>query len=372
MTMQCDDRKITECDSFLSEFAVKAESLRIPLSGSLELTRRCNLDCVHCYLGRKAKRDLLKDEEMSTARICALIDEITEAGCLNLLITGGDPLLRDDFVEIYRHAKERGLLVTVFTNGTMITDQIVELFAELPPVEIEISIYGATSHTYEKITRVRGSYRRCFKGIERLLRKGLRVNLKTVLMTLNRDEFGSMEDIARNFNVRFRFDAAIMPCPNGDKSPLSLRVSPEEAVEKEFSNDEKVRKWLDYYKRFKDCRFPGRLYPCGAGVTVFHVDAFGRLQPCIMTDHMACAIGETGFGTVWAGLRSQMRTGRAGADLACVKCEKANLCGYCPAFFMLENGREDLRSAYLCTMGRLRLQYINDHIVKGDTGERGE
>ena len=79
---------------------------------------------------------------MNTARVLSVIDEITEAGCLSLLITGGEPLLRHDFSEIYRHAKKSGLLVTVFTNGTLITPAVIELFADLPPQIVEISLYG--------------------------------------------------------------------------------------------------------------------------------------------------------------------------------------------------------------------------------------
>ena len=150
--------------------------------------------------------------------------------------------MRDDFPEIYRHAKENGLLVTLFTNGTIVTEKIVELFCELPPVEVEISIYGATAEVYESITRVPGSYEKCMRGIRGLLDRGIRVNLKTILMTINRHEFSAMENMARELGVRFRFDAAISPCIDGDKTPLSLRVPPEEAIEKEMSDPAKVQR----------------------------------------------------------------------------------------------------------------------------------
>ena len=140
MIKECNVHEWLSTEKYLEEFSAKAERLRIPLSGSLELTNRCNLDCVHCYFGPQAKREVPGAVEMSTARILSLLDEITDAGCLNLLITGGDPLLRDDFPIIYKHAKEKGLLVSVFTNGTLITKRVLDLFADLPPREIEISL----------------------------------------------------------------------------------------------------------------------------------------------------------------------------------------------------------------------------------------
>ena len=366
MTMLCHQPKWPSTEEYLEEFVAKAERLHVPLAGSLELTHRCNLDCVHCYLGPRAERQAHQDREIGTARIHALIDEITEAGCLNLLITGGEPLLREDFPEIYRHAKENGLLVTLFTNGTTITGSILDLFCDLPPVEVEISIYGATAPTYESITRLPGSYEKCMWGIRSLLDRGLRVNLKTMLMTVNRHEFAAMENMARELGVRFRFDAAISPRIDGDNTPLSLRVPPEEAIEKEMSDPGKVQNWKKFFKRFKDRTLGPELYGCGAGLTAFHIDPFGRLLPCMMALDMGYDTSGVGFKTVWDNIMPRIRDKKAGADFACRGCVKINMCGYCPGFFRLENGIEDVRSEYLCKMGSLRFQYIQDHAVKGD------
>ena len=300
---------------------------------------------------------------MGAARILSLIDEMTEAGCMNLLITGGEPLLREDFPEIYRHAKENGLLVTLFTNGTIVTEKIVELLCELPPVEVEITIYGSTAEVYENITRVPGSYEKCIRGIRSLLERGIRVNLKTILMTMNSHEFLAMENMAKEFGVRFRFDAAISPCIDGDNTPLSLRVTPEEAIEKEMSDSAKVQDWKKFLERFKDRMLGSDLYGCSAGLTAFHIDPFGCLFPCMMALDMGHDTAGVGFKTVWDNIMPRIRDKKAGADFACSECVKINICGYCPGFFRLENGREDVRSEYICQMGSLRFQYINDHVI---------
>jgi radical SAM protein with 4Fe4S-binding SPASM domain len=363
--MECSEQKWLSTDKYLEQFITMARQRRIPLGGSIELTYRCNLNCVHCYLGPQTERHKRSTEEMNTRKVFDIIDEITDAGCLYLLLTGGEPLLRNDFSEIYHHAKKRGLLVTVFSNGTLITNKIAELFRDLPPHEVEISLYGATAPTYEKITGVQGSYEKCMRGIKLLLDSGIKVNLKTILMTLNSYELFEMENIAKGFGCRFRFDAAISSCMGGDKTPLSLRVPPEEAIDKEFSNHERLERWEKFFEESKSHTLTDDLYGCGAGVTSFNVDPAGNLQPCIMVLDICYNLSETGFIAAWKDLTSRIKDKKAGSDFPCRGCEKINLCGYCPAFFRLENGAEDMLSEYICRMGDLRYQRIRDHHLEG-------
>jgi len=221
--IDCARTTILNDEGYLERLNRQIEQERIPLSGSIELTHRCNLRCIHCYLGPPSAVQSIRQRELTTQQIMLLLDEITEAGCLFLLITGGEPLLRKDFPTIYTHAKQNGLIPTVFTNGTLIKDSLMDLFGELPPYSVEVSLYGATASVYENITGVKGSYARCMKGIQKLLSNNIRMQLKTMLMILNSHELSAMEKMARNFGVKFRLDAALFGCLNGDKTPLSLR-----------------------------------------------------------------------------------------------------------------------------------------------------
>ena len=134
---------------------------RLPANGTIEVTRRCPLDCQHCY-NNLPMGDKTGSREFSYKALPP-IDEIVEAGCLWLLFTGGEIFARRDFLDIYTHAKRKGLIITLFTNGTLITPQIADYLIQWRPFNIEITLYGATRETYERLTGVAGSFDRCLR-----------------------------------------------------------------------------------------------------------------------------------------------------------------------------------------------------------------
>jgi len=92
---------------------------RVPLSCSIEVTRRCLLRCVHCYNNLPLGDQQALVNELTYEEHCRLLDEIAGAGCLWLLYTGGEIFARPDFLDIYTYAKQKGLLITLFTNGAL-------------------------------------------------------------------------------------------------------------------------------------------------------------------------------------------------------------------------------------------------------------
>ena len=125
----------------LGEFVTRLEPTkrRVPLQGILETTYRCNLNCVHCYVNLPAADPAARARELPLERLLRLVDEMADAGVLQVLLTGGEVLVRPDFEPLYRHCLKKGLLVTVFTNGTEVTERIAELFAAHRPHAIEIT-----------------------------------------------------------------------------------------------------------------------------------------------------------------------------------------------------------------------------------------
>ena len=147
----------------------KLEARRAPLSFELEVTARCNNDCRHCYINRPAGDREARARELSLPEIEAIAGEAASLGAVWCLITGGEALLREDFFEIYLALKRLGLLVSVFTNACLVTREHLALFTKYPPRDLEVTVYGVTPETYERVTRRPGSFAAFRRGLDLLL-----------------------------------------------------------------------------------------------------------------------------------------------------------------------------------------------------------
>jgi len=357
MSSICEQVSGRDNREFWAELNTRVNGGRIPFSGSLALTHKCNLDCIHCYAREKPAEK--KDRaELSTHQWQGILAELRDAGCLFLLLTGGEPLMRPDFAEIYSCAKRNGFLVTVFSNGILMDEPILDLFQHLPPRMVEFSLYGAGKETHDHITGFPGSFQLTLKKVDELLARGIPVGLKTVLMNLNLAERAAMQKIAADRNVRFRIDTAIFATLEGERTPLGLRVSPRQAVEAEFSDPERVRNWIDFYHRYRNFQNSDRLYICGAGIRTFHINPRGMLFPCLMVQDHGYSLLKGSFSTGWHMEIAQIKRETLPDDSPCRTCPSQMLCGYCPGFFQLENGDARVPSPYLCEIGKLRHERI--------------
>jgi radical SAM protein with 4Fe4S-binding SPASM domain len=372
-------------EEFFAEFTRRAVRQRVPLDASIELTHRCNLRCVHCYLGDQKEIRRHRRDELSTDAIKVLLDELAAAGTLNLTFTGGDPMVRKDFCTLYEYAVRKGFLITVFCDGALITPAVREVFARYRPRKVEVSVYGATRETYERITQVAGSHARCMDGIAWLAEAGIAFTLKTVLMQHNRHELQLLREVANGYGVPFYFDTAIFAClPHGDNAarandilkpteindipvqmtsataagmttgsgtllaPLEQRLDPERAAQAHLSDPRQVEEMADLYLRTRDLPADARLYRCSAAQSTVHVDPYGNLQPCTISTNGGHNIRDGGFAKGWHGPLAEVRKMKARAGSSCQSCDKQVLCAGCPAFFAAESGDSSKKSDYVC------------------------
>jgi radical SAM protein with 4Fe4S-binding SPASM domain len=334
----------------------KVAGQRIPISGSLELTFRCNLRCVHCYAAH-GHHGIPGKQELTYKEICGILDQIADQGCLWLLLTGGEPLVRSDFLDIYTYAKHKGLIFTLFTNGTLITPRIADYLAEWRPFVVEITLYGRTQETYERITGIPGSHARCMRGIELLLERDVPLRLKTMLMTLNKHELGGIKAYAESLGVDFRFDPKINAGLDGSKEPLAFRLSPEEAVQIDLADAKRLRLWQDFCDKIQDVPIErGHLYICGAGLNSFHIDPYGQLSLCLVSRVPSYNLRQGSFREGWREFLPQVRYQKPQGDYQCGQCELLPICGQCPGWAQLEHGDPEKPVEFLCQLAHLRAE----------------
>lgn len=337
----------------------KVVAERVPADGVIEVTWRCPLACVHCYNSIPISDESARRGELSREEHFRIVDEIVEAGCLWLLYTGGEPLARPDFLDIYTHAKRRGLLITLFTNGTLITEKVADHLVEWRPFAIEITLYGRTRETYERITRAPGSYDRCMRGIHLLLERRLPLKLKTMALSANKHEIWEMKQFAEDeLGVEFKFDAMINPRIDCSDSPLAVRLTPDEVVALDLLDPRRMSEFQSFCERFNGPVLTGEraddLYHCGGGITSFAIDPEGRMSLCVLSRRDPYDLRTGTFREGWEECVRKVRSRKATRLTKCVACEIKAMCGMCPANAELEAGDPETPVHFLCHVAHLR------------------
>jgi radical SAM protein with 4Fe4S-binding SPASM domain len=331
---------------------------RYPFSGSFELTERCNLACLHCFINQPAGNQAARGRELTTAQVTGILDQIADAGCLYLLLTGGEPLLRPDFAEIYRYAVRKGLLLTLYTNGTLLNERLADFLAEWRPRSLEITLYGATEGTYERVTQAPGSYARCMQGIELALARDLPLQLKTMVMRANVHELPDMKALATQLGITFRYDGMLWPRWDGGQQPYAQRLSPQELVALDQDDPERMEQWQEAYRRAPDVMRGETVYGCGAGRHGFHVDCTGRLSACMMPRLPAFHLLQGSFEEGWEAVGAVMQQKRQ-KETACRTCRVGVLCSQCPGWSQMVHGDDETPVDFVCELGRLRAAQLH-------------
>jgi radical SAM protein with 4Fe4S-binding SPASM domain len=351
--------EIQEYADWSLEVHERLSDCRVPFSGVVEVTRRCNNTCVHCYNNLPSRDQKARLRELAYEEHCRILGEIADSGCLWLLFTGGEIFVRKDFLDIYAYAKKKGLLITLFTNGTLITPKVADYLVKWRPFSIEITLYGKTRQTYEQITGVAGSFDRCLRGIQLLLERELPLKLKTMAITLNKHEIWEMKRfVEEKLELDFKFDAVINPRCDCSQSPLEVRLTPAEVVELDLKDPDRMFEWKKFCKTF-DGNFlsPEKaemLWQCGGGQNSFAIDPYGLLRICVLSSGDAYDLRQGSFQDGWEHFIYKLRQRKISRRTKCVACAIKAMCGVCPANAELECRDPEAPVDFLCRVAHLR------------------
>lgn len=348
----------TDYGPLVREIQRRAAAQRQPVNGTFELTERCNLDCRMCYVRHSANYVAWRAKELSAAAWLELIRQSVDNGMVFLLLTGGEVFLRTDFFEIYIPLTRMGLILTLFTNGTLITDTIAQQLAEAPPNCTEITLYGATAATYEAITGVRGSYERCCTGIEALVKHRVPLRLSSTLTRHNVNELEAMRQMAHSWGLPFSAAWMLSKRRDGTRSEVQdCRMSAAECVTLEATDRASASEWTEKVLREPSLSNYHNFW-CQAGKTAFVVNSRGEMNPCLILTQPAAHPLEIGFHAAWKQVQRFVEKAPPLSPV-CLDCDVRSYCGRCPAWSATETGTLTEPVPYLCEIARARkVQYF--------------
>lgn len=350
----------------------KIEDKRIPLSIELEITARCNLNCRHCYINLPSDNSPARAEELSLAELKALIDEAAALGSLWALITGGEPLLRKDFAEIYFYLKKKGFLINLYTNATLLRKEHINIFEKYPPRKIEVTVYGVTEGIYEKITRTPGSFEKFLEGLSLLQESRLNFGLKAMALRTNLKEFDAIIKFCRERSRNpIRFDPFLHLRYDGNEKRneeiKNERLTPVEISELERGDKERTLKLKNECSQLiipeRESKADVRLFGCGAGQKSCAVSYNGLFRLCSPLWHPDCVydLRKGSFEDAWfnfvPGIQSMTSRRREFVN-NCGRCSLINLCLWCPGHAHLETGEMDKPVDYFCRAAKERYKII--------------
>jgi radical SAM protein with 4Fe4S-binding SPASM domain len=301
----------------------------IPISVLVEVCHSCNEACVHCFLPDHRNSGLTLEQYEN------LFDQLAAAGTLFVILTGGEPFTRPDFLEIVAAARRRRLATTIFTNGTLLNDTIIAALVGLCVQEVHVSVYGADATIHDRITNRPGSFAKSICAIERLQAHGLRTRIKCPLMRLNAAHTESIKRLARDLGVDVQFTTVITAKNTGDKSTLQLRLDHEQL--------QKVIPDPDVNSQSKTplrCQDNLACVPCD---TVFNggaIDPDGYVYVCNQLRICGGNVLKTPFKEIWCHSEAflRLRALRLSDLGACRECPLFQYCTRCPGLAHLEDG----------------------------------
>lgn len=317
---------------------------------SIELTQNCNFKCKHCYCANKKGKNLSLDDYIK------IIDKLHSTSCLFINFTGGEIFTYKYFKEVYTYAKNRGFIIDLLTNASLVDKDIIKLFKKLPPNNIAITIYGANEEDYSNFTGSKYNYEKTMRALELLKNNKISFVLRTVATkTLEASIIqGKFEKIAEKFNTTFKYDPIVFPKTTGDIEPLNECLEIEQIIELEKSSNLRKNAWEKIIKESDKKNF---IWSCNAGINSMAIDFQGNAFVCGLYRNEPISILENSIDDVLMHLRKiHYRHVDVMSHNECSTCNKRKICKCCPAYSYIYNNNENKKVDFFCKLSERRLR----------------
>lgn len=333
----------------------RCAALGIPVSGTFELTPRCNLRCRMCYVRLTPEQMAPIGRELTAEEWLELAAQAKEAGLTFLLLTGGEPTLRTDFAQIYEGLATMGLSISINTNGTLLTEEIRRLWHRLPPAQVNITLYGVCREDYRALCGDGSAFDRVEEALRWLKREGILTHLNTTIIPENVHRLKELEDYAKNLELELRVTAYCFPPSRRDPCTGFSRLTAEQTAEVTVldmlyrEGPEALRQRADTLSAppQASCELDtGEPMQCMAAKSQFWMTWNGVMTPCGMLPEPSVRPLESGFASAWEQLKEDTARIRLCPD--CASCAERNTCMNCAAVVYTETGAFDKKPEYMC------------------------
>lgn len=336
--------------STLREIALKEKEL---IMASLEITEKCNLSCKHCYCHEERKDLKLSD-------IIKILDKLYDLGVLYLTLSGGEVFAHRDFVDIYKYAKSKGFIISIFSNATIINDKIRNVLIKYKPDLVSISIYGVSNLEYLIFTG-KDKFNQLKKNIDFFKKNDIKFTLKTVLTkdSIKSANAMSYEKIAKEYEMNMTYDPIIFGGKDFDGNKISNRLTVKEIVGFEQKLPDNYSFWN---KEVKECH-PEGCIRCGAGVSSLSLDSNGFARICSLymleeIDFLSSSNDE--IKKFLQISHNNMQNNFLKSE--CSKCKDKSICKWCSAYAYLEHKDPSKKIDFFCELASERKKvFLNEN-----------
>lgn len=328
-------RRMEWLDPFYKAVWEKAYADAIPISGTFELTPRCNFNCRMCYVHLPENEIKKHGTELTGAEWIRIAQEAKDAGTTWLCITGGEPLMHPEFETIWRELTQMGFFITLQTNASLLTEY-EKLFEECPPRACKITLYGSNDQVYRDVCRVENGFTKADAGIRMLRQMNIPVELVSTVIQQNLDDVENIIRYVEKNKLRWIPNINVRTAGRGvdvDMEHLRIRLPKKDSnAEQESSRKNLVdpeRKPCTYCKDFR---------------IGYWIVWNGYMRFCSFMNGPDISVRNRPFNECWKELVGFQESLEWPQE--CKECEYQKSCARCAALFDIEDGRLKIRNEF--------------------------
>jgi radical SAM protein with 4Fe4S-binding SPASM domain len=321
------------------ETDVYASTNRIPLKIQIEAESRCNYDCVHCFLN--GSRETPSCLSLKKEHYLSLFNDFNHLGVREVIFSGGEPFIRNDFLEILELTKKFGFMIKIFTNGSLINDKCIEILKKIRLSNLQISFYGSEEE-YDNFSRTKGHFKKIMATLKKLKENDINFYLVIPLTKKTLSPIGFYKKLSDDYDCSFF--SYIFNALKGRNVNISSKIMLD-------SNNEYLIKFHEPQQMPNGCK--GK---CIGGLTHAAINSKGFVFPCYEYIAPVGSIHNNSFLDIWENskdLKNIVKINLEGnTNVICEECLYKAYCRYCFGKNFQDTGNPKILSQESCKLAR--------------------